>query len=160
MSCGTQVSPGPDVTVSPTGLSPSTAGLPRPFGYRSLTSLSAILQPRAVRRHTRGLGSSAFARHYSRNHCYFLFLWVLRCFSSPRSLSALRCDGIAPAGFPHSDIGGSCGYLPLAAAFRSLSRPSSPPRAIGIPHAPFSAFLFSFAYSTGLPRFVSLCFSV
>ena len=55
-----------------------------------------------------------------------------------------RCDGIPAAGFPHSDIGGSCGYLPLAAAFRSLSRPSSPPRAIGIPHAPFSAFLFSF----------------
>ena len=55
-----------------------------------------------------------------------------------------RCDGIPAAGFPHSDIGGSCGYLPLAAAFRSLSRPSSPPRATGIPHAPFSAFLFSF----------------
>jgi hypothetical protein len=32
-----------------------------------------------------GLGSSAFARHYLRNHYYFLFLWVLRCFSSPRS---------------------------------------------------------------------------
>lgn len=37
--------------------------------------------------HTRsGLASSAFARHYSRNHCCFLFLWVLRCFTSPRSL--------------------------------------------------------------------------
>ncbi len=33
-----------------------------------------------------GLGSSCFARHYFRNRCYFLFLWVLRCFSSPRSL--------------------------------------------------------------------------
>jgi hypothetical protein len=29
-----------------------------------------------------GLGSSAFARHYLRNHYYFLFLEVLRCFSS------------------------------------------------------------------------------
>ena len=36
--------------------------------------------------HTHGLASSAFARHYSRNHCCFLFLWVLRCFTSPRSL--------------------------------------------------------------------------
>ena len=36
------------------------------------------------RRHGPGLGSSAFARRYSRNHCYFLFLRVLRCFSSPR----------------------------------------------------------------------------
>ncbi len=31
-----------------------------------------------------GLGSSRFARHYSGNHCYFLFLQVLRCFSSLR----------------------------------------------------------------------------
>ena len=36
--------------------------------------------------HTHGLASSAFARHYSRNHYCFLFLWVLRCFTSPRSL--------------------------------------------------------------------------
>ena len=34
---------------------------------------------------TSGLGSSWFARHYFRNRFYFLFLWVLRCFSSPRS---------------------------------------------------------------------------
>jgi hypothetical protein len=32
-----------------------------------------------------GLASSAFARHYSRNHNCFLFLRVLRCFTSPRS---------------------------------------------------------------------------
>ncbi len=31
---------------------------------------------------TAGLDSSAFARHYLRNHYYFLFLQVLRCFSS------------------------------------------------------------------------------
>ena len=47
--------------------------------------LLPVLQPRVVRRHIPGLGSSAFARHYLRNHCYFLFLRVLRCFSSPRS---------------------------------------------------------------------------
>ena len=34
---------------------------------------------------TRGLGFSDFARHYSRNHFCFLFLRVLRCFSSPGS---------------------------------------------------------------------------
>ena len=32
------------------------------------------------------MASSAFARHYSRNHNCFLFLRVLRCFTSPRSL--------------------------------------------------------------------------
>ncbi len=36
--------------------------------------------------HDQGLASSTFARHYSRNHYCFLFLWVLRCFTSPRSL--------------------------------------------------------------------------
>src|SRR3954452_7566399 len=36
--------------------------------------------------HAHGLASSAFARHYSRNHTCFLFLRVLRCFTSPRSL--------------------------------------------------------------------------
>src|SRR3954452_2409625 len=34
--------------------------------------------------HATGLASSAFARHYSRNHYCFLFLRVLRCFTSPR----------------------------------------------------------------------------
>jgi hypothetical protein len=35
--------------------------------------------------HAHGLASSAFARHYSRNHKCFLLLRVLRCFTSPRS---------------------------------------------------------------------------
>ena len=33
-----------------------------------------------------GLGYSDFARHYFRNHGCFLFLWVLRWFTSPGSL--------------------------------------------------------------------------
>jgi hypothetical protein len=41
-----------------------------------------VLQPQAGRNQL-GLGSSPFARHYLGNHCYFLFLRVLRCFSSP-----------------------------------------------------------------------------
>ena len=130
MSCGTQVSPGFLKTVSPTGLSPSAAALPFAFGYRLNLSLSAILQPRAARRHAPGLGSSAFARHYSRNHCYFLFLRVLRCFSSPRSLHTTRCgDGIATAGFPHSDIRGSrsiCLSPRLFAAYHVLLRLREP----------------------------------
>jgi hypothetical protein len=32
-----------------------------------------------------GLGSFPFARRYLGNRYYFLFLGVLRCFSSPRS---------------------------------------------------------------------------
>jgi len=33
-----------------------------------------------------GLTSSAFARRYSRNPCWFLFLRLLKCFTSPGSL--------------------------------------------------------------------------
>ena len=43
---------------------------------------AALLPPRG--RNRAGLGYSPFARHYWGNHCCFLFLRVLRCFSSPR----------------------------------------------------------------------------
>ena len=52
-----------------------------------------------------GLGSSAFARHYSRNHGCFLFLGVLRWFTSPGSPvhpmhSDARKGCSHPLGFP------------------------------------------------------------
>ena len=80
-------------------------------------------------RNNTGLGSYAFARHYLRNHFCFLFLRVLRCFSSPGLPHAMHDDAIARIGLPHSEIHGYDGYLPLAVAYRSLSRPSSPPGA-------------------------------
>ena len=76
-----------------------------------------------------GLGSSAFARRYLRNRCFFLFLRVLRCFSSPGSPPWAMY-------LPMDDRGSLCrvspfrhprikGYLLLPVAFRSLSRLSS-----------------------------------
>ena len=76
-----------------------------------------------------GLGSCAFARHYLRNRFYFLFLRVLRCFSSPGSPRAWLGVGIAPDGFPHSDIRGSQGICPsprLFAAYHVLLRLREP----------------------------------
>src|SRR5699024_9714056 len=76
-----------------------------------------------------GLGSSLFARRYSGNRCFFLFLRLLRCFSSPGSppyVMDWRMDGggllrrVSP--FRHLRING---YLLLPEAFRSLSRLSS-----------------------------------
>jgi hypothetical protein len=57
-----------------------------------------------------GLASSAFARHYLRNHGCFLFLWVLRCFTSPRSLLLpyvfrQRSPDITPVSFEVSLFG-------------------------------------------------------
>ena len=76
-----------------------------------------------------GLGSSHFARRYSGNRVFFLFLRLLRCFSSPGSLPYVmdwRMDTwslsrwVSPFGYLRIK-----GYLLLPAAFRSLSRPSS-----------------------------------
>ena len=76
-----------------------------------------------------GLASFAFARRYSRNRCFFLFLRLLRCFSSPGSLPYVmdwRMDDwsfssrVSPFRYLRID-----GYLLLPVAFRSLSRLSS-----------------------------------
>lgn len=61
---------------------------------------------------------------------YFLFLRVLRCFSSPgsRHISYVFRYGwwdMTLTGFPHSDIFGSKLVWQLPEAFRSLLRPSS-----------------------------------
>ena len=61
---------------------------------------------------------------------YFLFLGVLRCFSSPR-LPHYLCNDNSPSDcwvVPFGNLGIK-GYLLLPQAYRSLSRPSSPPRA-------------------------------
>ena len=55
------------------------------FQLLRLPILILLCGPYPVGIATRGLGWSDFARHYSRNHCCFLFLRVLRCFSSPGS---------------------------------------------------------------------------
>ena len=67
---------------SNTGLSPSVVSLSRLFFSQEFCN-AVVLQPHPCR-NMNGLGSSPFARHYWGNHCYFLFLQVLRCFSSLR----------------------------------------------------------------------------
>ena len=114
--------------LSYTGLSPSMVCFSKTF---LLDLLDRLYSPNPESITTLSLGSSYFARHYSRNRVFFLFLWVLRCFSSPRSphihyFTYVWITGLfPPAEFPHSDIYGYNGYLLLPIAFRSLSRPSS-----------------------------------
>ena len=75
------------------------------------------------------LGSFHFARRYFGNRFFFLFLRLLRCFSSAGSLHT-------PMDSVHDDRGLLCrvspfgnrrvtGHVLLTAAYRSLSRPSS-----------------------------------
>ncbi len=88
-----------------------------------------------------GLGCSAFARRYLRNHYCFLFLGVLRCFSSPRSphtaMYSLYVTGaLPPVGFPIRKSPGQSlfsGSPRLIAAYRVLHRlplPRHPPYAL------------------------------
>ena len=55
---------------------------PVPFYYPQRITY-AVRTPQCTHR---GLGSYHFARRYFGNRCFFLFLWLLRCFSSPGSL--------------------------------------------------------------------------
>ena len=127
--------------LSRTGLSPSLAGLPR-------TVLLGLVVDYAVRTpectHS-GLGSFPFARRYlGHRYIFFLFLRLLRCFSSPGSpripiqVAPIQytVTEVCSAGFPHSDICGSmdiCSSPQLFAAYHVFHRllvPRHPPCAL------------------------------
>ena len=114
-----------DVLLRIRGFHSLRPAFPKPFSC-SLSMPFAVHTPECT--HS-GLGSFPFARRYSGNRCFFLFLRVLRCFSSPGSLCT-------PMDSVHSDRGLLCqvspfrnlwvtGYLLLTTAYRSLSRLSS-----------------------------------
>ena len=124
MSRGT-LDPAAPARVPGTGLSPPLGGFPKTIPLRLLVA-PAVRTPGCTHP---GLGSSAFARRYLRNRCFFLFLRLLRCFSSPGSppyVMDWRMDTggvlqwVSP--FRYLRING---YLLLPEAFRSLSRLSS-----------------------------------
>ena len=103
---------------------------------------NGIPQPRACNpyqvSHIHGLASSAFARHYSRNHQCFLFLRVLRCFTSPRSPQhPIHSDAGNPAspglGYPirtpsdHSSVDNSPRTIAASHVLHRLLVPRHPP---------------------------------
>ena len=134
---GTQVPPDGQISISRTGLSPSVVTLSCVFRYESLSVLPAVLQPRALPKDNPGLGWCAFARHYLRNRFYFLFLWVLRCFSSPRSPRDLvTVPESLPAGFPirtsagHRVFAPHRGFSQLITSFFASESHRHPPCAL------------------------------
>ena len=111
--------------ISDTRLSLSPAGLPSPFSY--LTSATTQSEPRDARITVWALPRSLAATYGI--DCFFLFLRLLRCFSSPGSPRTAMYS-------LHADRGFLCrvspfrylriiGYVLLPEAFRSLSRLSS-----------------------------------
>ena len=107
-----------------------------------LTFLNQLCSPNPRWISSSGLGSSYFARHYSRNRVFFIFLWVLRCFSSPRLpphtlfIHVWATGLFLPARFPHSDSHGSRLFSSSPWIFvalhvlRRLSVPRHPPLAL------------------------------
>ena len=117
------------VRASHTGLSPSVMCLSRHFRSRSLSDI-AVLQPLPC---VATWQVWALPRSLATTRgiiIYFLFLQVLRCFSSLRSPPHIRVDD-RPSGGRVVPFGNRriTGHLHLPDAYRSLSRPSSPPRA-------------------------------
>ena len=124
-----------------TRLSRSMAPLPR--GLQLMTGLVTLLLPALqppLDRNPLGLGCCDFARHYFRNRGFFLFLQVLRWFTS---LSSLISDyvfirlypGFTRMGFPIRTSPGQS----LLAAHRGLSQLATSFIACfcqGIHHAP------------------------
>ena len=109
-----------------------------------------------------GLASFPFARRYLENRCFFLFLGLLRCFSSPRFLLAcyvFTCgySHITASEFPHSEICGSmliCSSPQLIAACHVLLRlpvPRHPPCALI--HLNLVAFLSTSSVISYYPLF-------
>ena len=174
------------VPANSTGISPVPAysGFPPTcsrFPYRALTSYgrtsqcvpvtfpchAQVLLPRSCRNNS-GLGCSAFARHYSRNHSCFLLLRLLRCFSSaglPPLLDIPNQSGwVAPFGHPR--ISPACGSPRLFAAYHVLLRlwePRHPPCALVhllFTHARLLLRTYALFLSTAIScRFHSVAFS-
>ena len=95
------------LTISPTGLSPPTVGLPRPFGYHDL-SIMKVLQPRinpvwalpTSLAATTGIDFSFFSSRY----LDVSVPWVCLLYGY---VFTIWCSRITTSGFPHSDTPGS-----------------------------------------------------
>ena len=107
------------------------------FQFILLQIFNRILQSRNTPDLRRGLGWSAFARRYLRNlqsllskdrfltEGWFLFLRLLRCFTSARSLPTLRLGLSVERGYPIRTSRINIAFRQLIRAFRSPTRPSS-----------------------------------
>ena len=136
MSRGT-LDPAFSLDISVTGLSPSSAGFPKTVLLCPQMNY-AVRTPECT--HS-GLASFPFARRYLGNRCFFLFLRLLRCFSSPGSPPYVMDSRMDDTGLPYRVspfrnprmITGMCPSPRLIAAyhvFLRLSVPRHPPRAL------------------------------
>ena len=122
-----------------TSLSLSLDDFSKSFEFTS-SRISLLLLPRYCRNST-GLGSSPFARHYLGNHFCFLFLLLLRCFSSQRLLLYLMAQMTLRSGCPIR-ISSDHSLFATPRSFSQLITSFFASYSLGILHAPFSFLLF------------------
>ncbi len=112
------------------------------------------------------LGSSRFARRYFGNWLFSLFLWVLRCFTSPGIAPNQKLSDpvstVCVDGFPHSDIFGSTVARHLPEAYRSHATSFIAYQSQGIHHLLInmlgSHFYFLFVRLDFRPIKFSICY--
>ena len=125
---------------SVTGLSPSMVDVSTSLLLASLLRYREPYNPGDALRHCRfGLVPVRSPLLGESLNCS-LFLWVLRCFSSPRSPFLLKVPELLSGGLPHSEICGSrrmCQSPQLIAAYHVLLRSREPRH----PPSAFSLFL-------------------
>ena len=117
-----------DMQVSPTGLSPSTTELSSSFGYLHTNRYWRSYNPDdALPHHRFGLFR---VRSPLLTESLFIFSSCGYLDVSVHRVGSLyQCVTVAPLRVPPFGHLRVVAHLPLAATFRSLSRPSSPPRA-------------------------------
>ena len=114
-------------------------GFPARSARRPLYLMAALQPP--PRRNAPGLGYSPFARRYWGNHSYFLFLRVLRCFSSPRwPPDKAGCRPFRATGYPIRTPADQRTFAP-SRRFSQLITSFIASGSQGIHHAPLSDFL-------------------
>ena len=109
--------------------------------YRSGNSEYNLLQSLTLQCTHRSLGSFPFARRYSGNHFCFLFLRVLRCFSSPSSsrdtyVFGIRCHPSWMTGSPIRISADLC-FLTAPRSVSPFGASFFSPRWPGIHRTPF-----------------------
>ena len=120
-----------------------------PFQVIHLSFIVSLRSPNPEMINQLGLGCSPFARHYWGNRIRFLFLCLLRCFTSAGVALTNLYIQLAATELSFSRVS-PFGYLRIKAclrlpeAFRSLPRPSSPYVAKASSCCPFFVHLQTF----------------
>ena len=131
--------------ISPTGLSPAAALLSRRFGYAPAVHSLTVLQPRSAPKRGRFGLLHVRSPLLAQSLVYFLFLRVLRCFSSPGSPLPMGDTGMKPVGCPIRKSADQWIFAP-ARSLSQLITSFVASESQGILHVPLSPFFMTLVF--------------